>query len=138
MHVAHSGISMASVDSGVETGNDSNDSSIVQHENQFATVIASSVATVANVNTATTDQIAEIKPDAVSDTCKSNDSVLPNFFVSLQHSSDNICSLMTRGIDTSSFHRRHRLCPHDIEQNWSRNQVNNDLYNTLSNSKANR
>lgn len=80
LHVVRPHISMASVDSGVETGNDSNDSSIVQHESQHATTVVSPVATAANISAAIIgqDAVGEVASVAITDTCKSNETFLPN------------------------------------------------------------
>ncbi|XP_032677840.1 poly [ADP-ribose] polymerase tankyrase-2-like isoform X2 [Odontomachus brunneus] len=119
---------MASVDSGVETGNDSNDSSIVQHESQHATTIVSPVATAANISAATIgqDAVDEVASVAITDTCKSNETFLPSpsYLMTFKPhwpvdrtlcSVSDHCKLHTLG-ETS-------LAAHDTEHKWHRSHI---------------
>lgn len=121
LYVLRSDINMTSVDSGVETGNDSNDSSIVQQESQHATVVAT--ATAGHV---TVDSV-------VMDTCESIDNYnnrlhSPNFMAGFIPAHQQI--FMTN----YNFHDKAQLeSPVEFSQPdrglIHLNRVNNDLYN---------
>lgn len=103
--VACTDVNMTSVDSGVETGNDSNDSSIVQHESQHAAAAAAvtvaagqaaanNVTTVAITNTSQTDKQQEPGPSIIR--IGFNQTVWP---ADLDFPSSSFCPI-TRNLET--------------------------------------
>lgn len=127
LYVLRFDINMTSVDSGVETGNDSNDSSIVQHESQHAT----SIATAGHV---TVDTVASV---AIMDTCESNNNshlTTPDFVLGFKPHRPFNPTLMENYKFDEDRQARLLATTHVTSCQPDRryihlNRVNNDLYN---------